>query len=176
MVFEGPKLLSKEKDKEQWTFLHKIAKRIIRKTVSFVAKQLAKTIERKQREGWIYPEVALLYLNFNELISKDAWKWYGHKDWDEDLWLNARDILCVLLDEDSYYTLRFFYLLEILNRDYDKYNISMHKNRAYWNWDEIFKGLKEGDPHWVVERGVGKRPRSPTALFMGKAKAGGGSS
>jgi hypothetical protein len=143
--------------------LHGTSKKMMRSSVGLLSKTFDPIIKRKMDQGWINPEIEILWDNIGEIIEKEEKAWtrdeqrhrdkHGEKEYvnrDREFWHNLRKILCCLLDEDTYYLLRFFYLIEIFNRDYDKYRIEMHRERAYWNWEEIKAGLM-GDMNGIDE-------------------------
>lgn len=113
--------------------------------------------------GWINPEIKVLWDLWEELIEKEKIVWQntgsGNVDKDkpeinrnERFWKNLRVLVCITLDEDSYYVVRFFYFLELLFANQDKFNIEYHKKRAYWNLEEFKLKLKAEAERKRLER------------------------
>ena len=135
-----------------WKITHHLSKPILLNSVGYLSAMLEDVIREKKEKGWVNPEIGILYSNFTEMIEKD----YpimevedGKYDHIRRFYCGVRDILCAILDEDSHYFLRFLYMLEILHRDYDLYRIEMHKEKVYWDWEIIIKGLMDDDPAWT---------------------------
>lgn len=134
-----------------FAILHKIVKPLIRGAIETNGRMLNPIVEQKKKHGWVNPEVGMLYANLTEVIELDSKKWRAEGNFpnsDYLMFCNLRDTLCVVLDEDSHYLLRFFYLVEILNRDYPDYRIEMHKQKAYWNWPEVMEGIRKEVKEW----------------------------
>lgn len=103
--------------------------------------------------GWVNPEIGILWNEFGELIEKEKILWDIKDDTtasgeqinrNERFWRNLRIIVCMTLDEDSYYVLRLFYMVELIVRDYKLYNIEeVHRHKAYWNWEEVRLKIQE---------------------------------
>ena len=130
--------------------IHAIVKKLIRKTVDIIAGHYRPLKIEKLKHGWKNKEIEILYNQFDEMIQWESAAWTPVADGDDynrKLYHGIRDIVCVLLDEDTHYILRFFYFIELINRDYDKYNIEMHNHKAYWNWEAIKKALLELSPN-----------------------------
>jgi hypothetical protein len=136
----------------RWHMLHSMLKPLLRIGIAVMFRCIKGAYEKKVREGWINPECGILHDEMEEIIRSN-WRynkkmWIGesmcghighlnYKDKDVKMWTKARAIACTLLDEDSYYLLRWFQLLDIQFRDQEKFRLEMHKKRAYWNWQEI---------------------------------------
>lgn len=139
----------------KWKVVHHLSKPILLNSMGYLSAMLEDIIKEKKKNGWVNPEIELLYNNMTEVLEKDypiEEKEDGKYDHIRRFYSSTRDVLCTILDEDSHYLLRFFYFIEILNRDYDKYNIEMHRNKVYWNWEIIMRGLTKDDPAWNKER------------------------
>ena len=123
-------------------WIHDVSKQFIRKTVGYLGKRYTPIVKEKLEKGFSNPEIKLLYDNWTEIIEIED---YADKPEDANfkLFTQMRDIVCTILDEDSFYLLRFFYLMELFHRDYEKYNIEMHKMRAYW-----MHGTKKDVLYW----------------------------
>ena len=149
---------------EMWKKIHCVSKPMIRKFVHFIAGRYYNTIvENKEKDGWVNPEIKLFYDQLGEVMSieKEMGMWKGN-EWDgknngvqvveierakghnqqEMLWNDLRNLVCGLLDEDSYYALRFFFLVTLMMRDRDKYIAEFRKTRPQWKtpnnrWDEF---------------------------------------
>ena|SRR3990167_3341861 len=132
--------------------LHGASKWMIRRAVDAIAKKMQPVIEYKRREGWLNPEIKQLYDDINWLIACDDHTRAhdnGGGDADRRLWNNIRDILCVQLDEDTYYNIRFWVLMHRIHdlRWNEAYDIALNRANAYWNYAEIYNVMKhENDP------------------------------
>ena len=152
-----------------WTLLHRSSKPLLRAACWQIYNRCYKNIYKiKLEKGWINYEVERLHQNLGELIAKDfcmdPTKFKSRvptSDWthmredvldfknkDVRFWYSARAITCCMLDEDSFYLLRFFYFLDLLFRDKEKYQLSKHKSRAYWNWEEERNALVAFEREW----------------------------
>ncbi len=142
-----------------WVLLHHAFKPVIRKTIDFIYNRYYKEIyAKKMNEGWINQELALLHDELEELFEKEyrhdktkrnpdgTWN-LKHKDM--RMFYNIRAIALCLLDEDTFYIMRWFYLMECMHRDWDKYQERLYKTHAYWDWNEIMAHLKENDTAWL---------------------------
>lgn len=138
----------------KWRFLHNVSKPFIEAAVTAIYKECEDIIKGKMEKGWQNPEIKLLYENWGEVIEKDKNVFKSEQEYDHirDFMSKLRAIVCCQLDEDSHFTLRFFYFLEVLFRDQEKYRIEWHKNRAYWDWEKIKRDLTEHDPRWADSR------------------------
>jgi hypothetical protein len=86
----------------------------------------------------------ILYDDLTEVISKCR---YGpdeikNNDGNYKFFSDVRDIFCTLMDEDSYYLLRFYYWLDLTFEHENRYRIAHHKMRPYWNWEQISDALR----------------------------------
>ena len=143
------------KHTRDWHILHTISKPVIRKILKYVADSYKPIINKKKEKGFVNPEMQVFYDEWTELIDMQMDQWTGPEDKNYKMYHALRDIMCCILDEDSHYLLRFFYLIEMIHRDREKYRISMHRSRAYWhneeekkkihdimNWPAVFKAVK----------------------------------
>lgn len=136
----------------RWKLLHVVFKSVLRFGVAILYYCIKGTYKKKMQEGWINPELPLLHQDIGEVIEsnyrydKNAWigeamcgniKHLKPENKDVKLWTRGRAIVCTFLDEDTYYFLRFLYLLDLTFRHQEQYRLEMHKQRAYWNWQEI---------------------------------------
>lgn len=127
-------------------WMHGQMKNWVRELVNKIGEssEMQRIYEIKTDEGWINYEVKLLHDWLGELIEKERIVW-GPKSngQNERFWTNFRIVLCCSLDEDSYYLVRYLNIMEIAHRDYEKLHIEdYHKNRAYWDWEELKEQLK----------------------------------
>lgn len=105
----------------------------------------------KEYTGWINPEVQFLHdFIFQAIIDKEKLAWQlgdmargYHVDANPKFWENFRKIVCVTLDEDSYYTLRYLYAVDEILENPEAFNLAMHKNKAYWEWEDMKIRLME---------------------------------
>ena len=126
--------------------IHKVMKPIIMNAMSYMNGVVDNVIaEKVKNDSWINPEVKILYEIFSEIIAQDKILRLDEKENDSvrAFYCNMRDTSCVILDEDSHYLLRFFLFVELIHENYPKFRIEMHKNRAYWNWEQIYAGIKK---------------------------------
>lgn len=143
----------------QWYVIHHVSKPIIINSVGYLYGAIKPTIERKFKEGWANPEMEILWNNWQEVVEMDypvSEDVDGKYDHIRQFYDRLGKIMCTLLDEDSHFLLRFFYFIEVLYRDYPKYRIAMHKERAYWHWETIMEGIREEHPDW--ENNFNNRP------------------
>lgn len=112
------------------------------------SKEMRQILERKLKDGWINPEIEMLWKWLGELAAQEEPLWKALNDQTVDgkqinrnqrFWENFRTVLCCSLDEDSYYVLRYLYLLELIQRDNAELNsqLNVHKRKIYWKWDVV---------------------------------------
>ena len=136
-----------------WKDLHFDFKRMLRNFVNYaVEKKIGPIADKKRADGWINPEIKILHDEiFGKMLEQEkiGWQWWNaqgkNTEREEKFWENMRDAMCVTLDEDSHYLLRFFYMIELLHENYPKFRIEMHKQRAYWNWEKLSQDMKAHD-------------------------------
>lgn len=146
-------------------WMHGQAKNWIRELVNMIgeSKQMQEILARKLGDpGWINPEIQFIYEEvFGQIIEKEKILWTAKNDKTEDgkeidrnerFWKNLRNVVCVFLDEDSYYVLRAFYAIDIILMNPEKFNIENHKRKAYWDWEAYRAQLLE----WARERKMEK--------------------
>lgn len=134
-----------EKKFSKGWLLHKVGKQFIRFAVNFLAEHiLASVIRYKKETGWLNPEIQIFYEDISRIIEIEEarWTWGGKKpkgeyNADRRLWTNIRDVLCILLDEDSFYFLRFIYLLSFTFEHAELYDKAMSFSRIYWDRDKF---------------------------------------
>jgi len=148
MVFfvHGSKLLPYKSRK--WKWMHWFAKPLVESMIRTLARECEPILAHKMKTGWQNPEIKLLYDHLTEVIEKDNRTFLPTYDHVKDAGTGFRNVMCCILDEDSHFTLRWFYFLDILFRDKEKYNLEWHKNKAYWDWEKIREELMKGDPKW----------------------------
>lgn len=112
-------------------------------SLGYVRDMFADVLNNKNTHGWVNPEAKLLYDILSEIIKRDEILRKGDDDHIKRMWMNIRDITCVVMDEDTHYMLRVLYLVELLNKMYPEFRIQSHRNRAYWNWDTLYAQLQK---------------------------------
>lgn len=130
--------------------LHDFTKWAIRRAVRKIARRMRPVTEWKLKKGWVNPEIGLLYDDFNWLISLDEaptepGAFRGPDDKNRALFQDLRDIMCVMLDEDTHYGIRFWVLMHRIHekRWEEAYSIAMNRSNAFFNYREIYAGLLE---------------------------------
>jgi len=137
------RLLAWEREKifSRGWFLHFVFKQGVRLALNFAAEHaLRSVLDAKEKNGYANPEVTVYREMLDEMYRRNEVCWIdspNQKNQDRRLWKNSIRLVCLMLDEDSYYLLRTFYLIEMLHYNYDRLQIEMHKKRAYWNWEEM---------------------------------------
>ena len=78
------------------------------------SKEMEEILRRKLgKPGWVQPEIANLWNQFENMMATEHLVWQAKDDKEstinrnERFWTNFRKIVCVLLDEDTYYFERF---------------------------------------------------------------------
>ena len=124
--------------------MHDFGKFLIRAAVDRIHSKMEPVLDYKRKNGWINPEVEELEKDINWLIDLDRNNPRPNKNlitFQEKL----RDIVLVNLDEDSYYNLRFWFLMMRIqdNRWKDTYDIAMNRANAYFNYKTAYRQLYE---------------------------------
>lgn len=125
--------------------LHRCAKMFIRFAIDKLANKIMKdVIAYKKANGWHNPEVKIMYEDLTEVIRacKHGEEEVRTNTGNYKAYSDIRDILCTILDEDSYYLLRFFYFLDLTFEHENRYRIAHHKQRVYWRWEDIAAVLR----------------------------------
>lgn len=141
------KLLAWDADKKGTLgfMLHRCGKKFLRWAIKQLTHRIMKdVIEYKKKNGWINQEVKILYDDLTEVIRSGRYEEHEIKNNEGNyrMYSDVRDLLCVLLDEDSYYLLRFFYFLDLTFEHENRYRLAHHKARVYWHWEEIADVLR----------------------------------
>lgn len=125
--------------------LHRISKRFIRWSVNKLAESMLKdVIKYKKDKGWINPEVELTYNLMTEMCMKqEGTAWVTEDDYNRRLWYNFRDVVCTIMDEDSYYLVKYFWFLELLFAHEKEFRIGFHKKRIYWDYERYKKEIQK---------------------------------
>jgi len=126
----------------KWWILHGAVKTVAPAALGHLAAMTKPIIDDKQKNGWINPEVEIVYEIFTELMARDEPIRKEGDDYLRNLFTYFRDVVCVFADEDSHYLLRMFYLIELLHERYPDFRIEWHKNKAYWDWEQLYAGLR----------------------------------
>lgn len=141
------KLLAWDADKKGTLgfLLHRCGKKFLRFAIDKLANNIMKdVIEYKKAKGWHNQEVKILYDDLTEVIracrhGEDEVK---NNTGNYKVYCDVRDIFCTIMDEDSYYLLRFFYFLDLTFEHENRYRMAHHKARVYWRWEEIADVLR----------------------------------
>lgn len=158
--------------------IHKLAKPIMMNAMSYMDGALDGIIEEKQKNGWVNPEVKILFDIFTEIMERDEVCRLPNEQYDpiRGFMTNLRNVTCTVLDEDSHYLLRLFYFIELVNERYPDFRIEMHKKRAYWDWENIYanllkerekakQGLKPDIPITVIQQHPERFPEMQMQLY-----------
>lgn len=131
--------------------LHDTTKWMIHRYVDSVHKKMKPVIEYKIKTGWINEQVEQLYKDWTWVIELDkreeAKKFGGFRgpaDKNLQLFEKMRDIACVILDEDTHYSMRAFMFLAKVNDGWDtKYADIANRANVMFRYKEIYFEMKE---------------------------------
>lgn len=159
--------------------LDKMVKAIFLNAVSYADGVTHDVAEEKNKNGWINPEIKILYDIFTEIIEQDERMRNKGEDHVRDLYTGLRNVVCVTLDEDSHYLLRFFLFCDLLNEHREEFAAAHKKNKWITDWERMREelkkdkekreaGIKDADPNAdrpisVIMRD-GPVPRGPKKL------------
>src|SRR3990167_9084212 len=110
--------------------LHKVMKPIIMNSLGYLSSIAEDIIKEKVKNNlWINPEVKMLYEILNEVIAQDKILRLPEGQYDpiRSFYENLRDTVCVILDEDSHFTLRYLLVIALIIDNSEKFRIEMHK-------------------------------------------------
>jgi len=129
----------------KWRIVNKMSKPIMMNALSYMDGAMHDITMEKKARGWVNPETQILWEIFTEIMDRDKCIRKGDNEYDPIrlVFENMRNVTCTMLDEDSHYFLRFLYFIELVNERYADFKIATHKNKAYWNWEQTYAGLKK---------------------------------
>jgi hypothetical protein len=126
--------------------LHDLSKWAIRKAIQRERKRIQPVLDYYASEHgeWLNPDIKQLYEDFNWLISlEELPNQYGGfqkgEDVNRDMFHDLRDIMCVHLDQDTHYHLRFMALIYRIHANWPAYEIAC--TRAFHFLDVTAKRL-----------------------------------
>ena len=137
-----------------WIALHWHSKPVIRAAVHMIySRYYRKVYVQKIEKGWLNAEIALLHDEIEFMFVKeyehDQTKRNSDGTWnlkhkDMRMFYEMRAIMCVLLDEDTFYLLRFLFLAMMIHEDWEEYKKRMFVTVAYWDKMRILREIREG--------------------------------
>ena len=84
------------------------------------SEEMQRILDRKLNSpGWVNPEIADLWNRIGAMMEKERGEWHAKDDRgntinrNERFWKNLRILVCVTLDEDTYYFRRYKDFMEI---------------------------------------------------------------
>lgn len=137
-----------------WCLLHRQSKPVIRWAIHMIySKYYHEIYAHKLTNGWLNQEIVLLHDELEFMFVKE----YEHdktKRNDDGTWnlkhkdmktfYELRAIICVMLDEDTFYLLRFLFMAMMIHEDWDEYKKRMFITAAYWDKYKIIKEIQQG--------------------------------
>lgn len=164
-----------KKDSIRGMMIDKMGKAIFLNAVSYTDGVMAPIAEEKNKNGWVNPEMKILYDIFTDIIACDEPLRKQGQDHIRDLYTGLRNLVCVTLDEDSHYLARFYFFCYLIHKHYPELDDAFQRSKLVYKWDEQAKWLedqlerrKQGLPFdfqpLEALKARGARPKSPEEI------------
>lgn len=144
--------------------MHDSGKWIIRESVNALHNHMNPVFEYKKSEGWHKDHVKAMEEAIDWVISLDDLPlnigkingFKGQNDKNRKLFMQLKDIMLTLLDEDTHYDIRVLLVLKWIHDHWERFEISAEQAHQIMNFENIYRDLLELSKPLPVDDGKGK--------------------
>ena len=126
--------------------IHKLAKPILMNAFSYMDGVMAEVAEEKVKNNtWNNQAIKMLYEIMTDLIKDDEICRLPGEQFDpiRQMWLNARNAGCTILDEDTHYAMRIMYMFDQIVERWPQIKKEQGDKQWVMDWERISLGLKQ---------------------------------